>query len=91
MRLEEKLYLLRHVVDEESHIKVDEVACAKCKTQFCMDICPANVYTYEVIDGRCKVFVAYENCVECGTCRIACPFIEWVNPKGGMGISYRYG
>lgn len=87
MRLEEKLYLLRHVVDEESHIRVDEKTCAICTDRACLDVCPANVYS--CVEG--KVFVAYENCVECGTCRIACPFIEWVNPKGGAGISYRYG
>ena len=91
MRLDEKLYLLRHLIDDESHIKVEEEACGKCKEKVCMNICPANVYSYLVIDGVCKVYVAYENCVECGTCRIICPFIEWENPKGGMGISYRYG
>ena len=87
MRLEEKLYLLRHVVDEKSHITIDEEACARCTDRVCLDICPANVYSY--VEPR--VFIAYENCVECGTCRIACPFVEWVNPKGGAGISYRYG
>jgi len=87
VRLEEKLYLLRHVVDEESHISVDEQACARCPETICLDVCPANVYSY--IES--KVFIAYENCVECGTCRIACPFVQWVNPKGGAGISYRYG
>lgn len=87
MRLEEKLYLLRHVVDEKSHISVDEEKCARCNDKFCLDICPANVYSYN--DRR--VFIAFENCVECGTCRIACPFINWVNPLGGTGISYRFG
>jgi ferredoxin like protein len=87
VRLEEKLYLLRHVLDEKSHIKIDEEACMRCTDRVCLDICPANVYSYV----ESKVFIAYENCVECGTCRIACPFVEWVNPKGGTGISYRYG
>ena len=87
MRLEEKLYLLRHVVDEESHISVDQEACGKCEGRWCMYVCPAGVYTYV----EPKVHIAYENCVECGTCRISCPFISWVNPKGGTGISYRYG
>lgn len=87
MRLEEKLYLLRHVVDEESHIRVDQEQCAKCVDRVCLDICPANVYSY----SGDRVFVAYENCVECGTCRIACPFIDWRNPLGGTGISYRFG
>ncbi|MEK6545549.1 MAG: ferredoxin family protein, partial [Nitrospinota bacterium] len=32
-----------------------------------------------------------EGCLECGTCRIACEFIEWRNPKGGYGVCYRYG
>jgi ferredoxin like protein len=31
--------------------------------------------------------------LECGSCRIACPLlnIEWRFPKGGYGISHKFG
>ena len=49
--------------------------------QVCLYICPANVYRAD--DNR--ISVAYEGCLECGSCRIACPHlnIEWRFPTGG--------
>jgi NAD-dependent dihydropyrimidine dehydrogenase PreA subunit len=37
--------------------------------------------------------VSYEGCLECGTCMIACSegAIDWRNPRGGFGVSLRYG
>lgn len=34
-----------------------------------------------------------ERCVECGACRIVCPYgnIDWHYPRGGFGIVYRFG
>jgi ferredoxin like protein len=42
------------------------------------------------------VAVRYENCLECGTCQIACDFggngaITWRPPVNGFGIIFRYG
>ncbi|MEM4768974.1 MAG: 4Fe-4S dicluster domain-containing protein, partial [Saccharolobus sp.] len=52
-------------------------------------VCPANVYTWI----NQKIIISYENCVECGACRIACPFgnISWNYPRYGLGIALRYG
>ncbi len=95
MRLEEKLYTLRYKKDEESHLSINDVdKCIECEKENgnpmpCISICPANVYSWE--DN--KIVIGYENCVECGACRIACPYenIHWEYPKFGKGIALRYG
>ncbi|QKR00803.1 4Fe-4S ferredoxin [Metallosphaera tengchongensis] len=95
MRVEEKLYTLRYKRDERPHLSVkDNATCQKCKEvngepQPCILVCPANVYTW---DGR-RLVLSYENCVECGACRIACPYqnIVWSFPRYGLGMSLRYG
>jgi ferredoxin like protein len=95
MRLEEKLYTLRYKRDEEPHlIVVDPKKCLECSEKYkvpqpCIVVCPADVYSW--IDS--KIIVAYENCVECGACRIACPYdnIIWKYPRYGLGIALRYG
>ncbi|MBA4603852.1 ferredoxin family protein [Thermoactinomyces mirandus] len=88
----DRLFTIRFKCDNVSHLTIkDQDACLKCTTKECNFFCPADVYEW---DGKRKVTtVAYENCVECGTCRIACPKenIEWVYPKGGYGISYKMG
>ena len=86
--LAEKLYLVRFKTDTESHLKVDPEKCKPCKDKDCIYICPAEVYK---LDEKENIVISYEACLECGTCRIACEFIEWRNPKGGYGVCYRYG
>lgn len=90
-KVEDKLFLNRFRVDEESHIRIIEGALCgeKCADQPCLYICPARVYRME--EGR--ITVAYEGCVECGSCRIACPHlnIDWRFPRGGFGISHKFG
>ncbi len=91
MKIEDKLFLDRFKVDEESHLKiVDSDKCIKeCVGQPCLFICPANVYRLE----RDRIIVAYEGCLECGSCRIGCPHlnIDWRFPRGGYGVSHRFG
>ena len=84
----EKLFLVRFKTDTESHLKVDPEKCRPCKNKNCIYICPADVYK---MDEKENITISYEACLECGTCRIACEFIEWQNPKGGFGVCYRYG
>ncbi|BDC18276.1 4Fe-4S dicluster domain-containing protein [Acidianus sp. HS-5] len=93
MRIEEKLYTLRYKRDEQPHLLIkDQDACRECNEKYgspCVGVCPANVYSF--ING--KLVVSYENCVECGACKIVCPFnnIIWKYPRYGLGIALRYG
>lgn len=90
-KIEDKLFLDRFHVSEEPHIRiVDNATCMdKCEDQPCLYFCPANVYRLE----KDHIVVAYEGCLECGSCRIGCPHlnIEWKFPVGGYGISHRFG
>jgi ferredoxin like protein len=91
MKIEDKLFLNRFKVDEESHLKIkDPKKCVEeCKDQSCLYLCPANVYRLE----KDYISVNYEGCLECGSCRIACPLlnIEWRFPRGGYGVSHKFG
>ena len=89
--IEDKLFLDRFKVEEESHLRIlDERKCVEdCQGQPCLYFCPANVYRLE----QDRISVSYEGCLECGSCRIACPQlnVEWRFPKGGYGISHKFG
>jgi len=90
MNIEDKLFLDKFVPDEKSHIEiVDQSVCARCPEKWCTHVCPAAVYSW---DGE-KTVVSYENCIECGACRMICPYnnIACVMPRGGFGVQYRYG
>ncbi len=91
MKLEDKLFLDRYVVDEIPHLKIiNQEKCGMCAKQQCVYTCPAQCYKME--DG--KILLSYEGCLECGTCRIICDEfhnIDWKYPRGGFGISYKYG
>jgi len=91
--LEEKLFLVGFKPDEESHllIKKPEICCGACaaKERPCTYACPAGVYTWE----EDHISVAFEGCLECGCCRIVCPFanLEWRYPRGGFGVGFKQG
>ncbi len=90
MKIEDRLYTLRWKKDEASHLViVDEEVCRRCEGKPCTSFCPAQVYDWE---GD-HLNVAYEGCLECGTCRIGCPYrnIAWRYPRGGYGLAYRFG
>jgi ferredoxin like protein len=90
MKIEDKLFLNRYRVDEESHLKIrDGDLCRDCRDQPCLYLCPANVYRLE---GD-RITVHHEGCLECGSCRVGCPKlnIEWRFPRGGYGISHKFG
>lgn len=93
LTLDDLLGLDRYEIDEEnSHIQIDQACCQRCQLQPCLTVCPAAVYV--VAEG--EVTARYENCVECGTCQIACDSggeggITWRPPQGGYGIVFRYG
>lgn len=89
--IEDKLFLDRFNVEEESHLTIiDPKVCVEdCADQPCLYICPANVYKLE--HGR--IGISYEGCLECGSCRIGCPElnIDWRFPTGGFGIRHKFG
>ncbi|MFG1520109.1 MAG: 4Fe-4S dicluster domain-containing protein [Thermoplasmataceae archaeon] len=90
MEIEEKLALLNYKTDPEyAHITVNPKICETCPDHFCTFACPAKCYT--LIEG--KLNFKYEDCVECGTCDVACSHgsVAWSNPKGGHGIKYKFG
>lgn len=77
--------------DEVSHIVVhQEIARATGTGRLLVAVCPAHVYA-ERPDGT--VSVAYEGCLECGTClAVAAPgSLTWRYPGGGFGVAYREG
>ncbi len=90
VNIDKKLATLSFICDNKSHIAVDFKKCQKCKTKDCLYVCPAKVYDIEQ-DGTLNI--EYENCLECGTCRICCPHdaINWNCPNGSKGVRYRFG
>ena len=93
MKLEDKLFLVRILPDATSHLKISlpEVCRTKCSSKPCTRFCPAKVYEWD--EGKAAIGIAYEGCLECGTCLYGCPYdnIDWKNPRGGFGVMYKYG
>lgn len=90
--VEERLYTIRYKTAKTSHLIVrNQDVCANCPTKDCTFFCPADVYQWD--ENKQLTAVAFENCIECGTCRLGCPErnIEWLLPTGGYGISYKFG
>lgn len=94
VNVDEKLGLLEYKADHSNaHIKIKNAStCANdCKDKPCTTICPAKVYVWE--EAQKKIILAYENCIECGACRMLCTFdnIECHWPRGGFGVQYKLG
>lgn len=86
LSLEDKLFLVKTKKDTVSHIQIDREKCQRCFHKICLSVCPAK--TYEERNGTIEA--AYENCLECGSCRVICRdgAIKWENPRGGMGVTF---
>lgn len=92
VEIADKLFLNTYSFDDESHISIrDRQVCVECENKECTAFCPADVYTWN--EEEQKIDIGYENCIECTAARYACPYnnIDWVYPKGGKGIQYKYG
>ncbi|MBI5247176.1 MAG: 4Fe-4S dicluster domain-containing protein [Elusimicrobia bacterium] len=94
--VEAKLGHLEWKKSPETHISLknsgkDAPCVTSCPDKPCTTVCPAKVYEWEASHN--KIIVNYENCIECGACRMLCPsdniICEW--PGGGMGVKYKYG
>jgi ferredoxin like protein len=86
---EDKIQQTRFVVDPVDHILVDTEVCRSCFDKPCVYVCPVQNYTLE---GG-EISYVWEGCLECGACRIVCECeaIEWIQPRGGYGVCYRFG
>jgi ferredoxin like protein len=97
VNIEEKLGLVTYKADHSNaHIRLKDASenspcVTSCVDKTCTKVCPAKVYDWEAPNK--KIVVSYENCIECGACRMLCPFdnisCEW--PRGGFGVQYKMG
>ena len=91
VEIKRRLGTLRYNTDSEdhAHITVKPAVCEKCPHSFCTYACPAQCFNR--ISG--KLVFRYEDCVECGTCAIACDqgSVTWNVPRGPYGVKYSYG
>ena len=87
--IQKKISTVKYKCASCSHLILNQDICRKCKDKTCTFICPADVYSVDEKTG--DVIVGYENCLECGACRIACPKnnIEWNYPSSGCGVVYK--
>lgn len=88
--IQDKLTLIKYNCDIKTHLIVDKQKCEKCKEKTCTFICPAEVYSVD--ENTNEIIVQYENCFECGACRIACPkgAIDWNYPSAGCGVVFKH-
>jgi ferredoxin like protein len=77
-------------VDSEKHIKPNMEICKNCRERVCLYVCPAHVYTQS---ANGEIVLELDGCLECGTCKIACPnnALDWDYPRAGYGVQYRFG
>jgi len=90
MTIDDKLSKLKYEPDTKSHLNPDFEKCKTCQSKICTKVCPAGVYEF-LEDG--KLLVKYENCLECGACRICCEnkCLDWQYPKGTKGVTFKRG
>ena len=88
-KTEEKLAKVKTNANKETHLQPDFESCKKCKGRGCMYVCPADVYSWD--EKNNTLIVKYENCLECGACKIACDMqtLKWEYPKSDYGITYK--
>ena len=89
LTLADRLDLVRRRFAEESHIEVDQEAFKADPDKAVLFVCPAQVFKLNPDDDSC--IVNYEDCLECGTCQVARRYTKWRNPRGGYGVTYRFG
>ena len=89
MNIDDLLAKVKYNPDTVSHLIPNNEFCKICKDRVCEYICPAKVYEWD--NNKKELQVAFENCLECGACRIVCPYnaIDWKYPKVNKGITYK--
>jgi ferredoxin like protein len=91
MNINDKLASLKYNKATESHLSVDNDKCMRCNDKCCTYICPADVYEWN--KEKCTMTIRYENCLECGACKIACDKenIVWRYPDAEYGVKFKRG
>lgn len=91
VNVDDKLAKVKYVPDEECHLNPDQAKCLICTSKVCTFVCPAKVYEWDEENKR--LIIGYENCLECGACRVACEkkCIDWKYPKGTKGVTFKNG
>ena len=89
--IDDKLFTVKYKPDEGSHLTPNQEDCAKCKDKPCTNFCPAHVYDWD--EDQKKLLVGFENCLECGACRIGCTHqsLAWKYPSAGCGVTFKCG
>lgn len=87
--IDDLLSKVKYNPDTISHLIPNNEFCKKCEKRVCEYICPARVYEWDA--EKNKLQVTFENCLECGACRVACPYdaIDWRYPRAGKGITFK--
>ena len=104
MDIEKKLINVKYKTDDKPHLILNQEICKVCEDKVCLTVCPANVYKQTVSGENTNedtkkddtiecIEVEYENCLECGACRIACEScsLGWEYPKGTKGVIFKRG
>jgi ferredoxin like protein len=90
--IDDMLMSLKYYVDEhEAHLRIlSPEVCIHCEGKGCLYFCPVGAYQEEESG---KIQIAYQSCIECGSCRLMCPHqnVVWKYPRGGFGVSYKFG
>ena len=87
MNIDELLSKTKYNPDKVSHLVPNQEKCRVCTNRVCEIICPAGVYSWD--ENGNKLLVNFENCLECGACKIACTqaCIDWKYPDGAKGVT----
>lgn len=89
INIDNKLATVKYDTDKQSHLQPNPTDCIRCQSKCCTYICPAKVYEWN--DDLQELTVNFENCLECGACRIACErqSLNWNYPKGTKGVTFK--
>ena len=89
MNIDDLLAKVKYNPDKVSHLVPNQEKCRACQRRVCETVCPAGVYVWEETEN--KLVVNFENCLECGACKIACTnaCIDWKYPNSNKGVIFK--